>query len=96
MDNVVDNILETRGTFYKQALPLFQEMMNSCSTKVQFDELCKMMRNQNMKHIAAKGINSVYSESKGIVLFGEDKTSQRNTNRDKFAHERKSKKYWTK
>ena len=57
LENVVDDTLVTRGTFYKEALHLFQEMINSCSTKVQFDELCKMMRNQNMKHIAAKGIN---------------------------------------
>ena len=31
-----------------------------------------------MKHIAAKGANSAYGRSKDIVLFGEDKTSQRN------------------
>ena len=30
LDNVVDDTLESIGTFYKQALPLFQEMMNSC------------------------------------------------------------------
>ena len=51
--------------------------MNSCSTKVQFDELWKIMRNQNMKHIAAKGINSAYGRAKDIVLFGEDKTSKK-------------------
>ena len=56
-ENVVDDALVTRVTFYKQALHLFQEMINSCSTKVQFDELCKMMRNQNTKHISANGIN---------------------------------------
>ena len=33
-EKVVDDTLVTNGTFYKQALPLFQEMMNSCSTKV--------------------------------------------------------------
>ena len=66
--------------------------MNSCSTKIQFDELYKMMRNQNMKHIAAKGINSAYSRSKDIVLIGEDKTSKRNTSRHRFVHEKKSKK----
>ena len=52
-------------------------MMNSYSTKVQFDELCEIMRFQKMKHIAAKGINLAYDRSKGIVLFGEDKTSKR-------------------
>ena len=45
-----------------------------------------------MKHIAAKGINSVYGRSKRIVVFGEDKMSKMNINRHRFAHERKSKK----
>ena len=44
-----------------------------------------------MKHIATKGIKSVYSRSKGILLFGEDETSKRNTPRHRFAHEKKSK-----
>ena len=91
-EKIVDNIIVNTGIFYKQALPLFQEMMNSCSTKVQFDELCKMMRTQNMKYIAAKGIRSAYGRSKGSVLFGEDKTNKRNNPRHRFAHEKKSKK----
>ena len=76
-ENVVDDTLVTTRTFHKQALPLFQEMTNSCSTKVQFDELFKMLRNQNMKHITAKFINLIYSRSNGIVLFGEDKTGKK-------------------
>ena len=65
--------------------------MNRCSIKVQFDELYKMIRNQHMKNIAAKGINSAYCSSKGILLFGEDKTSKRNIPRHTFTHESKSK-----
>ena len=65
--------------------------MNSCSTKVQFDELYEMMRTQNMKHIAAKGINLVYGRLKVSVLFGDDKTNKSNTPRHSFAHENKSK-----
>ena len=66
-------------------------MMNSCSTKVQFDELNKIMRNQHMKHIAAKDINSVYGRSKSIVLFGEDKTSKRHIPCHRFVHEKNPK-----
>ena len=58
LENVVDDTLVATGTFYKQALPLFQEIMNSCSTKVQKDECMEITRNQNMKHIDAKGIHS--------------------------------------
>ena len=65
---------------------------NSCSTKVQTDELCRIVRNQNMKHIATKGINLAYGRSKGIVLFGKDKTSKKTTTHHRFEHEKKSKK----
>ena len=92
MENVVDDYLVTPVIFYKQAPPLFQEMMNSFSTKVQFDKLYKMMRNQNMIHIAAKGVDSAYGRSKDIVLFGEDKTSQSNIKCHRFGHKMKSKK----
>ena len=51
--------------------------MNTWSTKVQFDELFEIMRNQDMNHIAAKIINSAYGRSKGIVLFGEDYTNKK-------------------
>ena len=69
-----------------------QEMMNSCSKKVQLKEYMQVIRNENMKHIAAKGINSVYGTSNSIVLFGEDTSSQRNSKRHKYAHERRPKK----
>ena len=75
LENVVDDTLVIIGTFYKQALPVFQGTTNSCSTTVQFDECMQLMRNRNMKHIATKGTYSAYVTSKGIVLFGEDKTS---------------------
>ena len=39
-----------------------------------------------------KGINLVYSRSKGTVLFGEDKTSKKIIPRHRFAYKRKSKK----
>ena len=92
MENLVDDTLVTTGTFYKQALPLFQEMMNRCSTKVKVDELCKIMRNRNMKHINAKDISSLYGRSQGSVLFDEDKRSKSNLPRHRFAYESKSKK----
>ena len=44
-------------------------MMNNCSTKVHIDKFMQMMRNQNMKHISAKDINSVYGASKGIMFL---------------------------
>ena len=66
--------------------------MNSCSTKVKFDELCEIMRNQNMKYIAANSINSSYGRSHTIVLFDEDKIRKRNIKHHMLGHEKKSKK----
>ena len=76
LENVVDDTIVITGTFYKQVLPIFQEMMNSCSSRVQFDECMQMMINQHMKYIAAKSINSAYVTSTGIVFLGENKMSQ--------------------
>ena len=45
LENVVNDTLITAGIFYKQELPIFQEIINSCSTKVQFDECMQILRN---------------------------------------------------
>ena len=70
--------------------------MNSCSARVQLDECMELMRNQNMKHIAAKDMNSVYGASQGIMLFAEDKMNQKTIKRYKYAYQRRSKKQITK
>ena len=44
-----------------------------------------------MKHTDTKCISSTYAISNGIVLFGEDKTSQKNIKNHKYAHEWRSK-----
>ena len=33
-DNLVDDTIVKPDIFYKQGLPLFQEMINSCSAKI--------------------------------------------------------------
>ena len=66
--------------------------MNSYSTKVQLNKCMEFMRNQHMKYIANKGINSVYGTPQDTVLFGEDKISQKNIRRHDYTHERRSKK----
>ena len=81
LENVVNNTLVATCTFHKHAFPMFKEMTSSCSTKVHFDECMHLIRHQNIKYIVAKSIHSAYGTSNGIVLFGEDKTSQRNIKR---------------
>ena len=50
----------------------------------------QLMRNQNMKHIAVKDINSAYGTSNGNMLFDGNNTSQNNVKYHKCTHERRS------
>ena len=77
-----------RNTYYKEALPLFEEMGNSCPSKHMFDVMCEEMRSRHMIHIASRGINNQICSSKGISLFGENNTNKRSVKRYKFMHEK--------
>lgn len=43
------------SNYYKYALPMFEEMMNSCKTKLQFDEVILMMQTKHYKHLSENG-----------------------------------------
>ena len=88
MADTFDSNLVTHNHYYKQALPIFEEMISSCNSKVQFDELMQVMRNQHMKHVASKGINAPIQQNTGTVLFGENNTNLRSVKRHKFMHEK--------
>ena len=66
-----DNYIETnntqRKTYYKEALPLFEEMVNSCPNKNLFDEMCQIMRDRHMIHIASRGYNNQVTTTNSIV-----------------------------
>ena len=87
-DNHVVNNCTTRKTYYKEVLPLFEEIVNSFPNKHLFDEMCELMRNRHMIHIASRGINNQLCNSKGMTLFGENNTNKRSMKRHKFMHER--------
>ena len=87
-----DNDIETnniqRNTHYKDALPLFEEMVNSCPNKHLFNEMCQFMRDRHMIHISSRGYNNQVTNANGIVLFGENNTNKRSMKRHKFMHEK--------
>ena len=87
-DNDVVNDSTPQNTYYKEALPLFEQMVNSCPNKHLFDEMCQFMRNKHMVHIASRGINNQIRNSNGITLFGENNTNKISVKRHKFIHER--------
>ena len=86
-DNYVEKISTQRNTYYKEALPLFEEMINSYPNKYIFDEMCQLTRNRHMIHISSRGINNQLSNSR-ITLFGENKTNKRSMERHKFIHDK--------
>ena len=87
-----DNDIETnniqRNTHYKDALPLFEEMVNSCPNKHLFNEMCQFMRDRHMIHISSRGYNNQVTNANGIVLFGENNTNKKSMKRHKFMHEK--------
>ena len=90
-DNHVVKPGTERNTYYKEALPLFEEMVNSCPNKHLFDEMCEILRNRHMIHIASRGINNQLYNSKGMPLFGENNTNKRSMKRHQFMHENEDK-----
>ena len=87
-DNTINNNGTQRNTYYKEALPLFEEMVNSCPNKHLFEEMCQVLRTRHMVHIASRGINNQLLNSNEITLFGENNTNKRNMKRHKFMHEK--------
>ena len=65
------------SSYYKLALPIFEEMMNSCKTKKQFDDVCINMQNQHYKHVAENGVLPHNNTTKSTYMFGQNDTNQR-------------------
>ena len=87
-DNDAEKNNSQRNTYYKEALPLFEDMVNSCPNKNLFNDMCQFMRDRHMIHIASRGYNNQVTNANGIVLFGENNTNKRSMKRHKFMHEK--------
>ena len=86
-DNNIDTFASPRNTYYKEALPLFEEVVNSFPNEYLFKKICEVLRNRRMVHISSRGIANPLINSNGMNLFGENNTNKRNTKRHKFLHE---------
>ena len=53
----LDNILVTTDTHYYIAVRVFEQIMSSCSTQVQYEEVVNTMRDLYYTHISERGIN---------------------------------------
>ena len=86
-DNDVVNTAQPPNTYYKEAIPLFEQMVNSCPNKHMFDEMCQFMRNRHMVYIVSRGINAGIRNCQRMNLFGEINTNKRVMKRYKSNHE---------
>ena len=96
MESIVtdkDSNITNRSRYYKESLPLFEQMVTSCKTDSHFQEMCQMMRNHHMIHHSIRGINAHIPNENGIVLFGENNTTESKQKRHKFRHEKHQRSY---
>ena len=77
------------SSYFKLALPVFEEMMNSCKTKKQFDDVCINMQNQHYTHVAENDVLPHNNTTRSTYIFCQNDTNQRSIPRKKFAHEKR-------
>ena len=47
--------ISPHSNHYKKALPVIEDMTNTCKTQVQFDSILDLLRQQRFKNIAENG-----------------------------------------
>ena len=90
IDNAPNNneVIEV-SKYYQLALPVYEDMMNSCKTKKQFEDVIKLMETQHIKHVSENGVLPHNNTTKSTFMFGQNDTNQRSIPRKKFAYERR-------
>ena len=73
IDNKLHVTSTPTGRYYKEALPISEEMVYVYYNDVQFNEMIHSMRVQHMKNQCAKGIDASFTDTRGggASLFGE-------------------------
>ena len=90
IDNAPNNneVIEV-SKYYQLAIPVYEEMMNSCKTKRQFEDVIKLMETQHFKHVSENGVLPHNNTTRSTYMFGQNDTNQRSIPRKKFAYERR-------
>ena len=84
-----NNEVIATSNYYKHALPVFEDMMNYCKTKKQFEEIVKMMETQNYRHVSENSVLPHNNTTRSTYVFGKNDTNQRSIPRKKFAYEKR-------
>ena len=76
------NILLPTSDYYKRALPIFEDMINTCKSESQLQNAIEIMRGQYYHNVASNGQkNNVIRQT---YMFGQNDTQQRTDLRRKF------------
>jgi len=84
----MNEVIQT-SSYYKLALPLFEDMMNSCKTIEQFKKDCETLERRHYEHIAENRGPQQNNTTQHTYLFGQNDTKQRREARQKFPYEKR-------
>ena len=87
MNNNLEQSISNRTRYYKEPLPIFEEMILSCNDEYQLSQMYDVMRNLHMMHMSSHGINSNIPNQRGTILFDENNTNKKKQKRYEFTHE---------
>ena len=84
-----NNEVVVSSTYYKHALPVFEDMMNSCKIKKKFEEVIKMMETQHYRYVSENGGLPYNNTTTNTYVFEKNDTNQSSIPRKKFDYEKR-------
>ena len=75
-------------SFYNTALPLFNDMINTCQNDESFQECLQLMRTQISKNLASNSKPNEELNTGSVHLYGENMTSRKSVKRHKSTGEK--------
>ena len=87
MNTPNNNEVIATSTYYKHTLLVFEDMMNSCKKKKQFEEVVKMMETQHYKHVSENGVLPHNNTTRSTYMLGQNETNQRTIAQKKFSRD---------
>ena len=74
-----------RSDYYKRALPIFEDMINTCQSEMQLQKAIHVMKGQHYHNVASNGQQN--NRVRETYVFGQNDTQLKKVPRRKFLHE---------
>ena len=74
-----------RSDYYKRALPIFEDMINTCQSEMQLQKAIHVMKGQHYHNVASNGQQN--NHVRETYVFGQNDTQLKKVPRRKFLHE---------